>query len=385
MPEREFIPAHNQNATTSTEKREKTAPDNAQTPAADTAEQKANNDYTVGWICAISTEYVAAQAFLDEEHEGPEYVSPSDNNDYTLGKIGKHNVVIAVLPGGEYGIASAAIVARDMLHSFPNVRIGLMVGIGGGAPTPKHDIRLGDIVVSEPRDGIGGVFQCDFGKTIQGQSFHTTGFLNQPPTVLRAAVNGIKAQYKRKGHRVEEAIIKILDDNPRLRQEYKRPSLESDRLYQSGVIHPPNNDIACAEVCGNDPLQLVSRPERPKEEDNPAIHYGLIASANQLMKNALIRDALAAERNVITEGITGKEVLCFEMEAAGLMNHFPCLVIRGICDYSDSHKNKEWQGYAAMTAAAYAKDLLRRIPPSKVEAEKRIAEIVSGSYLFSSI
>jgi nucleoside phosphorylase len=103
---------------------------------------------TVGWICAISTEYVAAQAFLDEEHEGPEYMSPNDNNDYILGKVGKHNVVIAILPDREYGTSSAAGVARDMLHSFPNVRIGLMVGIGGGAPSPKHDIRLGDIVIS---------------------------------------------------------------------------------------------------------------------------------------------------------------------------------------------------------------------------------------------
>ncbi|KAK5202910.1 hypothetical protein LTR41_011356 [Exophiala xenobiotica] len=116
-------------------------------------------DYNVGWICAITTECVAAQAFLDERHDGPEYVSPRDNNDYTMGKIGKHNVVIAVLPDGEYGIASAANVASDMLHSFPNVRIGLMVGIGGGAPSQKHDIRLGDIVVSAPRDGNGGVFQ----------------------------------------------------------------------------------------------------------------------------------------------------------------------------------------------------------------------------------
>jgi nucleoside phosphorylase len=104
--------------------------------------------YTVGWICAISTEYVAAQAFLDEKHEGPEYVSPNDNNDYTLGKIGKHNVVIAVLPDGEYGTASAAVVAKDIIHSFPNVRIGLMVGIGGGAPTREHDIRLGDTLAS---------------------------------------------------------------------------------------------------------------------------------------------------------------------------------------------------------------------------------------------
>src|ERR1700712_3990094 len=154
------------------------------------------NDYAVGWICAISTEYVAAQSFLDDRHDEPDRVSPVDNNDYTLGRMGRHNVVIAVLPEGEYGIASAAIVARDMLHSFPNIRIGLMVGIGGGAPSPRHDIRLGDIVVSAPFGEKGGVFQYDFGKTVQDQSFQTTGFLNQPPMVLRTAINGLKARYE---------------------------------------------------------------------------------------------------------------------------------------------------------------------------------------------
>lgn len=84
------------------------------------------------------------------------------------------------------------------------------------------------------------------------------------------------------------------------------------------------------------------------------------------MKDALVRDKLALE----------KGVLCFEMEAAGLMNQFSCLVIRGICDYSDSHKNKEWQGYAAMAAAAFARDLLYRIPPNRVEAETRISELL---------
>lgn len=125
-------------------------------------------DYTVGWICALPTEYVAAQAFLDEKHEGPDYVSPNDNNNYTLGKIGRHTIVIAVLPNGEYGLSSAASVARDMLHSFPNIRIGLIVGIGGGAPSLKHDIRLGDVVVGVSNTGKGGVVQYDFGKAIQG-------------------------------------------------------------------------------------------------------------------------------------------------------------------------------------------------------------------------
>ncbi|KAK7413536.1 hypothetical protein QQX98_007614 [Neonectria punicea] len=362
MPKRNFTYVDDQSAATCATTRRKLAFD-ARTPAADALERKVNDDYTVGWICAIRTEYVAAQEFLDEEHEAPEFVSPNDTNNYTLGRLGKHNVVIAVLPDGEYGTSSAASVATNMQHSFPNVRIGLMVGIGGGAPSEKHDIRLGDIVVSAPRDGEGGVFQYDFGKTIQDQAFQHTRFLNQPPTTLRAALTGIQAQYTRKGHQLDEAINVIIEKNPRLQQEYERPPSGTDRLLKAEV---PHDSRGCAAFCANEPSNLVPRRERTKHEDNPAIHYGLIASANQLMKDALVRDRLAME----------KDVLCFEMEAAGLMNHFPCLVIRGICDYSDSHKNKEWQGYAAMAAAAYAKDLLCRIAPNRVEAERKISDIL---------
>jgi hypothetical protein len=254
------------------------------------------HDYTVGWICAIATEYVAAQAFLDEEHERPEFVSINDNNDYTLGKIGNHNVVIAVLPHGEYGISSAATVARDMLHSFPNVRIGLMVGIGGGAPSPRHDIRLGDVVVSASGNGKGGVFQYDFGKAIQDQGFRETGFLNQPPSILRAAVNGLMAQYEGEGQQLEGSINGILEKKPRLRRKYSRPEPNTDRLYHPGVLHPPDDQSSCATACGNNPSILIVRPERTEYEDNPSIHYGLIASADKLMKDALIRMRLRRRR-----------------------------------------------------------------------------------------
>lgn len=329
---------------------------------------KQHSDYTVGWICAINTEFVAATQFLDEKHEGPGYQLKNDNNSYALGSIGKHNVVIAVLPIGEYGTSAAANAARDMLRSFYNVRIGLMVGIGGGAPSQKHDIRLGDVVVSAPRDGNSGVFQYDFGKAIQGQSFRMTGFLNQPPGLLRAAVNGLKARYEINGHQIEQDINRCLQKRPRLRSKYTRPSPDSDRLYRTEVTHPEDGETSCEVSCGSDPAKLVLRRSRTENEDNPAIHYGLIASANRVMKDAITRDKLSAE----------KDILCFEMEAAGLMNHFPCLVIRGICDYSDTHKNEEWQGYAAMAAAAYAKDLLGQIAPNRVEAEKKISDLLQG-------
>ncbi|RVD83532.1 uncharacterized protein DFL_007918 [Arthrobotrys flagrans] len=315
--------------------------------------------YTVGWICALTTEYVAARSFLDEWHE-LESIPTNDNNHYTLGRIHKHNVVIVTLPDGEYGISSATAALKDLLRSFPNIRIGLMVGTGGGAPSRKHDIRLGDIVVSAPRDGNGGVFQYDFGKAIQGQKFKATGYLSPPPVSLRAAIAGLKTKYIEEGHGLEGAIDRILQENRRLQQEYKRPEPSTDRLYRPEVIHHSANKVNGAIGGGNDLVN--SHPGDKKERKK------VVASANQLMKDAALRDRLAAE----------KDVLCFEMEAAGLMNHFPCLVIRGICNYSDSHKNNEWQGYAAMAAAAYAKDLLYQIAPNKVEAEANIVDTLSA-------
>ncbi|KAL7904208.1 purine and uridine phosphorylase [Trichoderma velutinum] len=319
-------------------------------------------DYSVGWICATMTESVAAQMFLENHHEEPQITSLHDSNSYTLGMIGEHNVVIAILPDGGYGTASAVGVARDMLHSFPNVRIGLMVGVGGGAPSPTADIRLGDVVVSAPRGEHGGVFQYDFRKNMQDEGFKFTGFLNQPPDILRMAMSGLKADYETNGHQLGAKISEALKGKRKsVLRKYSQPDSSTDKLYRADIIHPLNNDESCAEACGKDSSNLVSRLERNKDEDSPAIHYGLIASANQQLRDAIIRDKLAAEQGV----------LCFEMEAAGLMNHFPCVVIRGICNYSDTHKNDLWQGYAAMAAAAYAKDLLCRIPLNHVEAQRR--------------
>jgi len=324
------------------------------------------NVYTVGWICALATESLAAWTMLDEEHEEVEGIATNDNNSYILGRIGRHNVVIAELPRGEYGTSSAASVAKDMVRSFPNIRVGMMVGVGGGAPSEKSNIRLGDVVVSSPEGGEGGVFQYDFGEEKQGQSYEITGFLNQPPTVLRTAVTALTRMHKRDGHKIGQIIDEVLGKWPRLRREYQRPDVASDVLYDPDWVHA--GGLKCAEGCDKDPSHRVKRKDRSEDDDDPTIHYGLIASANTLMKNAERRDELARD----------KGVLCFEMEAAGLMNHFPCLVVRGICDYSDSHKNKSWQGYAAMTAAAYAKELLGKVAPRQVENERKLADIMSS-------
>lgn len=144
-------------------------------------------------------------------------MSPNDNNNYTFGKIRKHNIVITALPDRQYSTPVTAGVAVCILSSFPKVRIGLLVSVGGGAPSPTHNVRLRDIVVSTLFNSQSSVVQYDIRKTIQGQRFKPTGFLNKPPTILRAAISTLRARYEREGHQLKEMVKEALKKKPKLR------------------------------------------------------------------------------------------------------------------------------------------------------------------------
>lgn len=302
-----------------------------------------HEDYEVAWICALPLEMTAATAILDRTHPNlPQ--SQSDYNTYTLGQVYDHNVVICCLPYGVYGTNSATAVISHLQHTFPCIEFALMVGIGGGVPSKTTDIRLGDVVVSKPTGTSGGVIQYDYGKTIQGGKHQQIGSLNKPPPVLLTAIAKLQASHLMERDHVSKILSSVLQDNTNLNPEFARPN--EDRLFHVDYPHQ-DSDATCA-TCDNS--QLVNRARRTTE--TPYIHYGLIASGNQVIKDGPTRDHIAQEI----------DILCFEMEAAGIMDQIPCLVIRGICDYCDSHKNKQWQGYAALAAAAYTKALFSIIP-----------------------
>ncbi|RDW93375.1 uncharacterized protein DSM5745_00697 [Aspergillus mulundensis] len=313
---------------------------------------RSRDDYTAACICALPLELAAACAMLDERHD-PLPLEPNsrDNNNYVLGRVKDHNVVVACLPYGVTGTVSAARLVNQMLSTFRYIKFGLMIGIGGGAPSSANDIRLGDIVVGSPRGLHGGVIQYDFGKTLQHGRFERTGMLNKPPEVLLTALSNIQARHYMEGHKIETTIREMVAKYPLMGFQYARPAEETDRLYRSDYEHPESQ--ATCSSCGSE--QAVLRPLRDSKVMQPYIHYGLIASGDQVVKNGGMRDKLRREL----------DVLCFEMEAAGLVDSFPCLVIRGISDYADSHKNDLWQGYAAATAAAYAKELMQVMPAER--------------------
>lgn len=109
--------------------------------------------YTVGWVCALASESAAAQAMLDETYPNLPARNERSSNVYVFGRVCNHKVVIATL--STYGTTSAATTAKEMLLDFPGIRFGLLVGIGGGIPSEENDIRLGDVVVSQPQDTFG--------------------------------------------------------------------------------------------------------------------------------------------------------------------------------------------------------------------------------------
>ncbi|KAL3496633.1 hypothetical protein BJX62DRAFT_250414, partial [Aspergillus germanicus] len=310
------------------------------------------------WVCVLECELNASRALLDKEHERLP-AAENDDNVYLLGEMKGHNVVIAF--PAIYGVGAAARTATNMIRTFQNIRFGLMVGIGGAVPNPSRfkkpseDIRLGDVVVSEPKGDHGGVIHYDMGQRKADGKLYKRSHLNKPPTMLLNAMKLLRSDHPfgRGEMNLYIAEVAQLSEKSDAFEAYQHPGRNNDRLYRVDYDHEGEED--CTPCDAN---SIETRT--PRKSNVPVVHYGLIASGNAVIKDPRYRDEMRKVWNVA----------CFEMEAAGLMDNFPCLVIRGISDYCDTHKNDIWQPYAAVTAAAYAKDLLRVILPQEVRAAK---------------
>ncbi|KAF5984602.1 Pfs domain-containing protein [Fusarium coicis] len=279
----------------------------------------------VGIICALPHELAAVRATFDVTLEKYKKVE-GDANYYFTGKIAQHNVVATCLP--RMGTNHAASTAKDMSRSY-NPSLCLLVGIGGGVPSEKHDIRLGDVVVGN------SVVQYDFGSETEADFQIKDRVLQSSPSD------------------VENLVSSLCSDPVLLRSSIDRYLCEITAMEgMAHYCHPGHErDILdqCCSACRSVHQLCEHFREREQRMDSGVrVHYGKIASGNKVIKRAAFRDEIAAKH----------DVKCFEMEAAGIANTMPYLVVRGISDYCDGNKNDDWHEYAAATAAAYAKLLL---------------------------
>ncbi|WQF89869.1 Putative tetratricopeptide-like helical domain superfamily, nucleoside phosphorylase superfamily [Colletotrichum destructivum] len=302
--------------------------------------------YTVAWIAPLEIEAQAALHMLDERHHGRFTVARGDDYVFHAGTMCGHNVVVATLPAGqEYGTGSAAALAGQLKKSFPNLWFGLLVGVAAGLPDhradPPRDIRLGDVLVALPVGNSAGLVAYDLGKETGAEGFQPLRFghvLAETETVVRSAIGSIKLRAPHDA----DALLEHYDGMKHKEHAtgtFADPGIHNDKLYKINGL-------------GNE--EEIIRDTRPSA-DRTRVWYGPIGSGEKLMRNSRQRNELRDKYGVIG----------LEMEAAGTMNRIPVGVIRGVCDYADEHKNKDWQPYAAAMAAAYAKAILCEIPPER--------------------
>ncbi|RPA84993.1 hypothetical protein BJ508DRAFT_412407 [Ascobolus immersus RN42] len=325
------------------------------------------NIYTITLITALLLEEKAALLTLDESYPEPPDLPDSDDQRYRFGRIGAHPIVIAAPTPGDTGSVNAAITVANVIRTFPNLRLCILVGIGGGCPVGKdgkeRDLRLGDVVVGMPSasDGYSGLVQYDFGKRIQGERY-VRGMKggNRPPRWVLQTVGDLEVEMtlSREGRwGLDRNVEEILQRWGHLRSQYGRPD-GADLLFPVDFPHQGRKGEECEKCCWEGVGSAIRREGRESK-----VHGGLIASGSTVVRDAEMRDWYGTEEGV----------WCFEMEASGLMNNVPCLVIRGISDYCDTHKNDQWQGYAALVAAVYAKNLVTKLKVKQVEMQESLA------------
>ncbi|KAJ1328910.1 ankyrin repeat domain-containing protein 50 [Microdochium nivale] len=313
-------------------------------------------DITVAIFCALVEESTAVRYTLDAEFACK--ATGKQSYVYTFGSIAEHKVVIA--EPVEMGPVNAAQCAAHVSQQFPNVRLALMVGIGAGIPSDQLDIRLGDIAIGTPRDNHPGVVQYDLGK-YEDSAFTLKGTLSKPPRILMGAIRSLEGDELRRKFPSRKILRRIIEQN----DKFKRPESE-DILFDDTFLHVQTG-FDCSACRTSDNKKVVPRQPR-LSPDQPVTHRGLILSGGGVIKNP-------DDRKRLRRGY--ESAICFEMEAAGIMDELPCLVIRGICDYADTHKHDGWHYYAAAAAAAYCKAVLRKIPSEDIEGTQPMREMMT--------
>ena len=318
-----------------------------------------STQYTVGWFCAIAeSEFIAAIQMLDHRHPQPMGLDGYDTNVYECGDINGHNVVITCMPPAIPGIVSAQKMIQPLDRSFPNLQIHLFVGIGGGVPRrppPRDslkDIHLGDVVVGWPdKTGDPAVIAYHSERLQDGGRSELLRSLDKPSRPMINALNSMLMNRE----------MNVADFSHNLHRlagmtQFQHPGLETDVLFQPDFPHVTTgvNESDCSRC---ERMHMSNRP--PRQNTEPQFHQGPILSGDTIMQNAQKRDELSEKYY---------NAICFEMEAAGLMDDVHCLVIRGISDYADGHKPSTWRHYAAATAAAFARELLQIVRPRVVAA-----------------
>ncbi|KAK1961201.1 purine and uridine phosphorylase [Colletotrichum sublineola] len=340
-------------------------------------------DVRIAVICALPREYDAAILILDEKWTADENTDGStrrQTQNHTIGRIGNHNVVLVLLLN--MGKVGAGTEAARLKSIYPGLELALLTGICGGVPSPgtANEILLGDVIISK------SIVQYDIGRQYPGKfsrKDNVEDSLGRPSKDIRTLLIVLETQstlielQQRVGQYLAHIQQEAIDAG--YRTSYSRPSTSEDVLFEPAYTHRHRSQAECgcsdsvvcdratSASCEELQCEVKHRVSRRRlsittgmqAEDGESfripegrIHVGRVGSADMVMKSGEHRDSVAKAHGLIA----------FEMEGAGVWDEIPCIVVKGVCDYADSHKNKKWQDFAAAMAAAAARALLEGYP-----------------------
>jgi nucleoside phosphorylase len=335
------------------------------------------SEIEIAIICALPLEAEAVKAVMQDTSEDPNdgAKASSDTNAYTIGKIGSHPVVMAHMPG--MGKESAASVAATLNQSYLGIKLALLVGLCGGVPNEEERSKrkLGDVIIGN------GVVQYDFGREFpdgpmpkkdvqdifgrQGKEIRSfVAKLQSNTQDLEKQAGGYLSDLLKADQRDPLLQDRLFEAN-HWHMHHKRSECTSAKVCQQGVTICDIAKVSTCEVlgCGNGDSGLERDNKMKRSTIKPALHFGSIGCGDMVMKSGEHRDRIAKAYNVIG----------LEMESAGVWDNLPTVIVKSICDYADSHKNKAWQGFAALAAVAYAKAIVGQWP-KKVAEQKEVCK-----------
>ncbi|CAD1481016.1 unnamed protein product, partial [Heterotrigona itama] len=321
---------------------------------------------TIAIITAQYCEKLAVDSMIENKETFVRYTTVGESNVYTLGNIGAHRIVCTKLPTvghtREAMTAAGNTTTRLLGSTFQKVDFVFLIGIGGGVPHytdyNKH-VRLGDVVISHPAPFNKKFIYvyCESAKTNENGDYHFETKEYCPPNLcLQEIAANLKDQSENERNPPWQTYLKEGLDilNNQTEHDFKLPPPESDKLYMA---------------IGERDVIEVAHPTAPLDATNkrtngcPRIHLAPVASGRHIARDDQLRQKFATrfgalafdtEMDAVVESILGN---CRESFA----------VIRGISDYKDGSRIKEWQPYASLAAASVMKSIICAMdPPTNV-------------------
>ncbi|KAI0570469.1 hypothetical protein Alg130_11221 [Pyrenophora tritici-repentis] len=247
-------------------------------------------DYHVAWICPVADiELLPARLMLDEEYPTPLYDTHYDENTYVCGTISGHAVVVATCPPGETGNVNAGRLTGSMFKTFPNIRMAVLVGIGGGihglavSEDSLENVHLGDVVVGWPGDGKPACVYHERGRWKVDGQFEMVGTMGNPDWRLTNALGFLAVDYEMGKTTFEDQLARL--QRSKSKKKFTRPRLKHDKLFKTTYRHAGDYRSNCT-TC--DPSELVQRPQRSEEQQHTLVfHRGRIATGNAVIHDVL--------------------------------------------------------------------------------------------------